>query len=902
MAESLSDKNESSEYDLGILFVHGIGLQTRGDTLVTFGEALYKWIARWIGGVVDGESKQYVHVSDASLVQDPTDPSAPACAELTLQIPAAGTKTSRKTWLLAESWWAQAFATPTYRSLAFWGLQVIPWTFASHFCTRLSRAGTRLDRTRATATLSAWIWNLVRALLETIYLLFGLALMPPVVLFEFCLLIVGLLPIPKIRSAVGWLQRRLSGTLGDSYVLLGSPIQAAAIVGQVRRDLAWLSKRCKAVAVVAHSQGAAIAHDAIRSFAPNRLRLLITLGSGLNKLAEIRAIVNSDERWKPYLASLGVLVLALSVPSIFAAVFATGLSGLGAVLGYVVFWVAGASVMASKATTELSIKADVGHAQARGKYEKRLRTVFGMTLLMVAFGLLGFFIFEVFNKADDTALLFIAGYVLITAGVYPIFERHRPKPEQFKLASHVTWLDFYSSADPVPNGPLFDEVPESLMRSSMVHNQGSLLTDHTTYWNNYDGFVGPVACALADIDGMHLDELKESDRQRLEVAEHRRAWRVGWLSTARAIVMLVTVLVSAALWSNLPLTWAQLHNASSFWRYLQWAASAMLDGANTFASKTIGLLPFINGTWELPKPAAVVVMAVFVLALAWYLVLLWIWRWWDQRDINRLFSREGYHISEAGFLEFLLLLIAGVEIGALVGIGWAKGIPSGVVRTFLLGGLIQFYMALWAIIKVMRGKANWNFQAYVRTVLTGTLAIAIFFMPAMVYLATYCSAVWCGWEEIALYSGGRLMDVLSLMSFLVLLAAWALWRSPVGVRMRGWIELWSCAGPTDLAWARLRAQTISQELEKYERILKVLREHGVEIIEQGTKKAEVEEMKAGLEEAIVALAKEGETVASILRDDTLKLGQQLSASLTAKLQKAEATAIVNTQQLQHGSA
>jgi hypothetical protein len=276
------NRNNNVRYDVGVLFVHGIGLQARGDTLVGSGEALRYWIDRWVKGAIGDGSTTHVQVSDAFIGQDPADRTRPACAELTLRIRTEG-EIKERSWLLAESWWAQAFTTPTYRSLAFWSLQVIPWTFASHFGTRLRRA---IDRwTQSRATMSSYLWNLGRVLFEVVYFLVGLAFIPPVVLLELLLLIVGLLPIPHIRSAVGWLQRRLAGTIGDSFVLLGSPIQAAAIVGQVRRDMIWLAHRCRQVAIIGHSQGAAIAHEAVHSYAPPpQLKLLITLGSGLNKL------------------------------------------------------------------------------------------------------------------------------------------------------------------------------------------------------------------------------------------------------------------------------------------------------------------------------------------------------------------------------------------------------------------------------------------------------------------------------------------------------------------------------------------------------------------------------------------------------------------------------------------
>jgi hypothetical protein len=74
------------------------------------------------------------------------------------------------------------------------------------------------------------------------------------------LALVEKLPIPRIDTAVRWVAVRISAVLGDSYMLAHCPVQFAAMRTQVARDLRWLQGRCEKVAVVAHSQGAAIVH------------------------------------------------------------------------------------------------------------------------------------------------------------------------------------------------------------------------------------------------------------------------------------------------------------------------------------------------------------------------------------------------------------------------------------------------------------------------------------------------------------------------------------------------------------------------------------------------------------------------------------------------------------------
>ena len=58
----------SPSADLGVLFVHGIGNQGRGETLVTMGESLYGWLRAWGRSSVRPFN---VDVSHAELTEPP---------------------------------------------------------------------------------------------------------------------------------------------------------------------------------------------------------------------------------------------------------------------------------------------------------------------------------------------------------------------------------------------------------------------------------------------------------------------------------------------------------------------------------------------------------------------------------------------------------------------------------------------------------------------------------------------------------------------------------------------------------------------------------------------------------------------------------------------------------------
>ena len=104
-------------------------------------------------------------------------------------------------------------------------------------------------------------------------------------------MILALIPIGPWRKAVVAAVRVLTLTLGDSYVLLDQEIQHAALVARVRRSLAWLTERTERIVVIAHSQGGAIAHEALGNDSPPKVASFISVGSGLEKLQFLRTVI-----------------------------------------------------------------------------------------------------------------------------------------------------------------------------------------------------------------------------------------------------------------------------------------------------------------------------------------------------------------------------------------------------------------------------------------------------------------------------------------------------------------------------------------------------------------------------------------------------------------------------------
>jgi hypothetical protein len=111
---------------------------------------------------------------------------------------------------------------------------------------------------------------------------------------------------------------KLSAVLGDSYVLAHCPVQYAAMRTQVAHDLASLEARCDKVVIVAHSQGAAIAHQVLKdgAYSKERLQAFITLGQGISKLHLLRRMdwdpqASRAAFWTRLLVTIGLLCAGL---------------------------------------------------------------------------------------------------------------------------------------------------------------------------------------------------------------------------------------------------------------------------------------------------------------------------------------------------------------------------------------------------------------------------------------------------------------------------------------------------------------------------------------------------------------------------------------------------------------
>jgi hypothetical protein len=623
------------EFDVGVLFVHGIGTQRRGQTLAESGGPLFRWLRdrceglarrqlpsdraaeelrRWRQRLQDAEwslagtpgvappsvvTPGSTADSDALLrrvvlhdtqFHDPGDAAAPAHARMTILSLERDERVTGDRWLLGESWWADAFASPTYAELARWGIGILPWIVGSHFAAQVERRyRERPPRPLHTAgqdgktasdrdiwAISLWLWRLVAAIGGLGVGLLSTALTIPLLLV---VLAVGALPIPMVRRALLALQLKMAATLGDCYVLLARPIEAASIVSQIRRDMVWMAARCSEVVIVAHSQGGAVAHLALRGTNPDELKLLFTFGSGLRKLEEARELMKSGRSF-----ALSALLTAIALVVILLCT----------------------SLLASLAFADVQARA--------------------LSVLLVV-------LFEI-----GAVALLIAGLRDHFRGI-PLADLDR-WIERMRLRG-PRWVDCFASADPVPNGTIAADA-EGLSRE--VCNASSMVADHTSYWTNVDEFLsvlyGEIAASRARDP---LPDLRLGDTALRQIARRRR-WRVAigrtiqWVGAAG---LLAVVTRHWPAWQTVPV-WG-------------WARGG------AWLSDVFALQPAPARSFALDWPA----LGFLVLLLVPYWIVRRVWRSANESEMQEALGLElrGPFGPTIGALWLLALLVSGLSLG-----------------------------------------------------------------------------------------------------------------------------------------------------------------------------------------------------------------------------------------------
>ena len=297
---------------VGIVFVHGIGAQEPGETLLDWGGA----IAGLLLDIRLAEDTAADPVISCDL--DPA-PSKSRFIELQLPGVASDGETTEEHWVMTEAWWAQRVRPPPFGKMAEWlgprgaisriVMAMLPREKNKHDARRRPEVmphtmrrgdqhgpeedaefgnvvGQIVDPTgtpRANRVLGSFFT--LGKLSAGLYLqaISGLLL----VLYGALRSIEKLVPIGPIRNGALTrpIDRFMLDWFGDVYVLLDDPAQAASVRGRLvdaLRDLQ--AARCDTIAIVAHSGGAIVSYMTLADPAIEDITVhrFITLGEGLN--------------------------------------------------------------------------------------------------------------------------------------------------------------------------------------------------------------------------------------------------------------------------------------------------------------------------------------------------------------------------------------------------------------------------------------------------------------------------------------------------------------------------------------------------------------------------------------------------------------------------------------------
>lgn len=751
-----------ARYALGVLWVHGIGEQRQGETLTQFGTPVIEWLSRWLapdpGKPVRGVSR----VERAQLHDPGLDGGAPAHATLSLRV-AAGDAEQQQEWLFAEGWWGAQVIEPKMRPFLAWLVTRGPWVLLFHlhqglllrrwfrqrgaigalgrFLGRVARSALwRLLTVAAKGLVVLVLWNLLSLVLVSLWL---------------CVSVLALVPIGRLRSAVLSLMKKVASVVGDSFVLVRDASQRAALSSAVLDSLSWLERRCARVVVVAHSQGAAVTHDALATPGAPKIDTLVTVGAGLVKL---QALLHAEQHFPQRFLFAGLVAPVLAASTVIG----TRLYFLDEPAGYL--WLAAVILLV------------VGLLSVVFVWESVFETLRALK-----------------SRAPELAL-------------------SDTQPE-------LRWRDFFATHDPVPNGSLSNAIPVPGLRSAAVSVRGNMWADHTAYWSSRADFlprllVELARCArlpilaVADVPAT-LAVARRRFRRRLPILSsvHWGDWLVvltpclvvservaGAVGELRGLVsdlpfdlinrilggfdaalawlfrhLFGMVLAQPSFWVNLALSFAALMLLLSLWRGVflavwKWWADLDLDDVFTPSKPTVhGLTRFLVDQFV----GVIAALPLFVAV---------IWTWFPEY-LTEVLAYAVLAIVGGGLIVLMTVLVAWRVFRDLLA-EWrekrARRTAAGAIES--LGQMISVFAILVAVpVAIVALAAGWSIWATAgATIAYG--GAAAFVVGAIADYANHVQLRRAGDAEALKTSRALLIAPPVVAALLIALFAWAsLW-------------------------------------------------------------------------------------------------------------------------------
>lgn len=296
----------------GIVVVHGVGTQRQSDTLLDIGQPLLDWVHRW--STASGYHPRFArgHLGFAPVDEGiETDP-----PHVALDV-VAPTGTPILSWVMAETWWSQSVRQPPFGDMLWWSLKHVLrviWNQWLAVRKRLARVSVRDPKASHLDRLPRVVNFMNSLILLALFIAATVLASGPVLL----LALAAQIPISRVQSfiAVHVLRSLLVFNIAQFRTFLEDEIQAANMRARFENTVRWLVRRagCREVYVIAHSEGAVVAFDALchpdDPSLVQRVQKLFTLGAGLNKAwliapdeQRLRATLPPHIHWVDFWAS-----------------------------------------------------------------------------------------------------------------------------------------------------------------------------------------------------------------------------------------------------------------------------------------------------------------------------------------------------------------------------------------------------------------------------------------------------------------------------------------------------------------------------------------------------------------------------------------------------------------------
>jgi hypothetical protein len=268
LATSMSPDRPGIE-TTGVIFVHGIGSQAPGETLLEWSGPIIKGVSAWRAWAAPpGHDEPHDPVVGAAMDFTSELPT------ITISIPPAEGPTGplpEARWILTESWWAAKVAPPGLTTMTSW---LGPQRGAEQVVAAIlgNPSGTSFGLRAFQA-----------AVVPFVSVLGGLIL----TLYAFIRTVTGVVPIQAIKDAaiLREFDDFLTGWFGDVRILLFDPAQSANIRGGLANAIERLrAQGCTRIVVVAHSGGAMVSYLTLTdpALAHAQVDKLVTFGEGWN--------------------------------------------------------------------------------------------------------------------------------------------------------------------------------------------------------------------------------------------------------------------------------------------------------------------------------------------------------------------------------------------------------------------------------------------------------------------------------------------------------------------------------------------------------------------------------------------------------------------------------------------